>query len=80
MELMVNTEKQNHRFRLLTAYRTLIRILISFGWIQIVGYFLGTQWQAQKMNSAQVRNARRLKESILELKGLFIKVGNLLVL
>lgn len=69
---------QNHRFRLLTAYSTLIRILISFGWIQLVGYFLGSQWQTQKMNRAQVRNARRLKESILELKGLFIKVGQLI--
>ena len=74
----MNTVTQNHRFRLLTAYRTLIRILISFGWIKLVGYFLGTRWQAQKMDSAQVRNARRLKESILELKGLFIKMGQLI--
>ncbi len=74
----MTTVTQNPRFRLLTVYRTLIRILISFGWVKLAGYFLGTQWQTQKMDSALVRNARRLKESILELKGLFIKVGQLI--
>lgn len=69
---------QNHRFRLIKAYRTFLRILISFGWIKLAGRFLGSQWQTKKMNSAQIRNAQRLKKTILELKGLFIKVGQLI--
>lgn len=70
--------KQKNRFRLIKAYRTALRILISFGWIQLVGRFLGTEWRTQKMNSAYLRNARLLKETILELRGLFIKVGQLI--
>ncbi len=69
---------QKHRFRLLKAYRTTMHILISFGWIQLFGRFWGTKWRTQKMDSAYLRNARRLKETILELKGLFIKVGQLI--
>lgn len=70
--------RQNRRFRLVKAYRTTMLILISFGWIRLVGRFLGAEWQAQEMNHAHIRNARRLKETILELKGLFIKVGQLI--
>ncbi|MCK5543062.1 MAG: AarF/ABC1/UbiB kinase family protein [Desulfobacterales bacterium] len=72
------TSKHNSRFRLLKAYRTTLRIFISFGWIQLMGHFLGTQWKTEKMDSANIRNAQRLKETILELKGLFIKVGQLI--
>ena len=75
---MKKNSEQNNRFRLIKAYRTTLRILISFGWIQLVGRFLGEEWQARKMDLAQIRNARRLKETILELKGLFIKVGQLI--
>ena len=75
---MKKRSSQNRRFRLVKAYRTTMRILISFGWIQLVGRFLGADWKAQEMNRAQIRNARRLKETILELKGLFIKVGQLI--
>ena len=63
---------------MIKAYRTTLRILISFGWIQLVGRLLGEEWQTQRMEQAQRRNARRLKETILELKGLFIKVGQLI--
>lgn len=66
------------RFRLIKAYRTTLRISISFLWFKLLGRFFGTNWQAKKLNSAYLRNARRLKETILELKGLFIKVGQLI--
>ncbi|MCP4402013.1 MAG: AarF/ABC1/UbiB kinase family protein, partial [bacterium] len=75
---MKKTSIQKRRFRLIKAYRTTLRILLSFGWIHLVGRFLGTEWQTQKMNSAYLRNARRLKETILELQGIFIKAGQLI--
>ncbi len=75
---MKKTSTQKHHFRLIKAYRTTLRILLSFGWVQLVGRFLGTAWRTQKMNSAYLRNARRLKETILELQGLFIKAGQLI--
>ena len=56
---MKKTSTQQHRFRLIKAYRTTLRIVLSFGWIQLVGRFLGTEWQTQKMNSAYLRNAWR---------------------
>lgn len=76
--MMKKTSTQKRWFRLIKAYRTTMRILISFGWIQLAGRFMGTEWQTQEMNRAQFRNARRLKETILELKGLFIKVGQII--
>ncbi len=75
---MKKNAAQSHRFRLIKAYSTFFRILISFGWIQLIGRFWGTKWQTQKMDCAQIRNARRLKKTILELNGLFIKVGQLI--
>lgn len=66
------------RFRLLKAHSTTLRILLSFGWIYLASQLLGKNWRKQKMESAYLRNARRLKKMILELRGLYIKVGQLI--
>ncbi|MCP3944877.1 MAG: AarF/ABC1/UbiB kinase family protein [Desulfobacteraceae bacterium] len=75
---MEKTDAKRHRFRLIKAYRTTLGIIISFGWIKLAGHVLGTKWQTQKMETANIQNARHLKKTIMELKGLFIKVGQLL--
>ena len=59
------TKTKTNRFRLIKAYHTTMRILISFGWIYLLAYFFGSDWQANKLNSAYIRNAKRLKNTIL---------------
>ncbi len=66
------------RFRLLKAHSTTLQILLSFGWIFLASQLLGKKWQQRKMDSAYLRNAKRLKKMILELRGLYIKVGQLI--
>ncbi len=72
------TPNKEPRFRFIKAYGTTIRILISFGWIQLLGLAFGKRWSARKMERAYLKNARRLKNTILKLRGLYIKVGQLI--
>jgi ubiquinone biosynthesis protein len=69
---------EKHRFRILKAYRTSLHVLLSYGWILLMSYIFGKGWQNRKMNDAHIRNAKRLKKMILELRGLYIKVGQLI--
>lgn len=66
------------RFRLFPAYSTTIRILISLGFFHLKGKLMGAEWTARHLEARYVKNARRLKNAILQLKGLFIKVGQLI--
>lgn len=66
------------RFRLLRAYQVVFRLLISLGWFEFKGKFFGSEWKARKMPDVYGANARRLKETILVLKGLFIKAGQMI--
>jgi ubiquinone biosynthesis protein len=75
---MKNKHIKKHRFRFIKAYGTSLRILLSYGWILLLGRFIGEGWQLRKMDHAHLRNAKRLKNMILELRGLYIKVGQLI--
>lgn len=75
---MKKTRIKKHRFRFIRAYSTTFSILLSFGWIYLMAYFLGQNWRIRKLEKAYVKNARRLKKMILSLRGLYIKVGQLI--
>ena len=66
------------RFRLMTAYGVTLRVLLSFGGFFLLAKLLGPQWQEARSDTVYLRNARRIKTAILNLKGLFIKVGQLI--
>ena len=66
------------RFRLLRAYRVTLRLLLSLGGFHLLGRLQGAEWVSRRMPDVYRRNARRLKETILVLKGLFIKAGQLI--
>ncbi|MCB0258919.1 MAG: AarF/ABC1/UbiB kinase family protein, partial [Calditrichaeota bacterium] len=66
------------RFRLLRAYRVTLRLLLSLGGFHLLGRLRGAEWVSRRMPDVYRRNARRLKETILVLKGLFIKAGQLI--
>jgi ubiquinone biosynthesis protein len=66
------------RFRLVTAYRVFFRILSSYLGVAIVGRLRGEAWVERRLPAVHRANARRVERAILELEGLFIKLGQLL--
>ncbi len=66
------------RFKLLSVYSIVLRVLLSYGLLKIAGLFRGPEWLEQRRNQLHRRNARRVEKMILRLKGLFIKVGQLI--
>lgn len=66
------------RFRALKAYWLTARILAGYLWLRLWRPILGPSLYEQKLVARHRRNSRRIVEAILELKGLFIKVGQLI--
>ena len=66
------------RFRLVRAYSVTIRVLASYLWIRLWRPLLGPDAYARGLVERHRRNARRVERTILELNGLFIKVGQLI--
>ncbi|MBN2005160.1 MAG: AarF/ABC1/UbiB kinase family protein [Anaerolineae bacterium] len=67
-----------HRFRFLRAFSVTIGIAISIGLFHFLGKFLGKEWEAERMPAVYGKNARKLKELLLALQGIFIKAGQLI--
>jgi ubiquinone biosynthesis protein len=66
------------RFRALKAYSLTARILLGYLWLRRWKPILGASLYEQRLVALHRRNSRRIVEAILELKGLFIKVGQLI--
>ena len=66
------------RWRFLRAYATTFRILATYLWLGIGARFFGEGFRSSRLTEAHARSARRLYVAIVELQGLFIKVGQLL--
>jgi predicted unusual protein kinase regulating ubiquinone biosynthesis (AarF/ABC1/UbiB family) len=66
------------RWRFLRAYRTAITVLFSYLWLSFLKRFFSKKKYESRLMALHVRNAERVKTAILELKGLFIKIGQLL--
>ena len=66
------------RFRVARAYAVTIRVLASYLWLRIWRPILGPDAYARGLVERHRRNARRVERTILELNGLFIKVGQLI--
>src|SRR5579885_1158321 len=66
------------RLRFLKAYRVVIVVLGSYLALALQKRILGRAWAGEKTPEVHRRNARRIEKTILELKGLFIKVGQML--
>ncbi|MEO0557678.1 MAG: AarF/UbiB family protein [Bacteroidota bacterium] len=65
------------RFRLLRAYTAALRVAASYLWFELARWFRGPTWAARKRPALHARNGRRVRRSILKLRGLFIKAGQL---
>lgn len=66
------------RLRFLKAYRSVLIILGSYFFLALRRRFRGAAWMQEKVAETHRRNARRIERTILDLKGLFIKVGQML--
>jgi len=66
------------RFRATKAYWLTIRILAGYVWLRLWRPVLGPSLYNARLVERHRRNSRRLVNAILELKGLFIKVGQLI--
>ena len=66
------------RFRALRAYWLTARIVAGYGWLRLWKPLLGESLYNRRLVDKHRRNSRRLTAAILDLGGLFIKVGQLI--
>jgi predicted unusual protein kinase regulating ubiquinone biosynthesis (AarF/ABC1/UbiB family) len=66
------------RFRATRAYVLTVRILVGYAWLRLWKPLLAPSLYNAKLVELHRRNSRRLTRAILELGGLFIKVGQLI--
>lgn len=66
------------RLRAARAYWLAIRIMAGYAWLRLWRPLLGQSLYNTKLVQQHRRNSRRLVRAILELNGLFIKVGQLI--
>jgi len=67
-----------NRWRFVRAYTTTFTVIFSYLWLVWRTKLLGKTYRDRNIAGVHKRNARRVYETILELQGLFIKVGQLL--
>ncbi len=65
-------------WRFVRAYSTTFQVIASYLWLSFWGRAFGDQYKRDRIREVHKKNARRVFETILELQGLFIKVGQLL--
>ena len=65
-------------FRLRKAYWTATVVIFSYGRLSFLRKIWGQKWYNKRILALHIHNAERVRDAILELKGLFIKLGQLL--
>lgn len=64
--------------RIRKAYWTAAVVMFSYLWLNLKSKFLGQNYYDRRIVALHLRNAERIKTTILKLNGLFIKLGQLL--
>jgi predicted unusual protein kinase regulating ubiquinone biosynthesis (AarF/ABC1/UbiB family) len=67
-----------NKWRFVRAYATTFQVIFSYLWLFWKAKLLGKSYRDQNIAAVHKRNAKRVYETILELQGLFIKVGQAL--
>lgn len=67
---------QTNRF--VRAYWTTFVVIGSYSWFAFLTRLFGKSWADNHVTEVHAKNARRVERTIVELQGLFIKVGQLL--
>lgn len=71
-------KKATQSLRFIRAYYTTFVVLGSYLWFSFLRRLLGHAWADARLADLHTKNARRVERTIVELQGLFIKVGQLL--
>src|SRR5688500_3196043 len=66
------------RVRSVRAYWTTFVVIASYLWLRFRARFHSDVWVQDRLRRVNLRNARRIERTIIELQGLFIKVGQLI--
>src|SRR5690242_13048704 len=66
------------RIRSLRAYWNTWRVIWSYLWLRFRARFHSDAWIEHNLRQTHLRNARRIERAIVDLRGLFIKVGQLI--
>lgn len=77
-ELQAWRVARSTRFRAAKAYGLTIRILVGYAWLRLWRPVLGASLYNARLVERHRANSKRLTHAILELGGLFIKVGQLI--
>lgn len=64
--------------RFFKAYWVTFIVISSYLWVRFWAKFLSEQTVARMLHVRHIRNARRIERAIVQLQGLFIKVGQLI--
>ena len=75
---MSNKKIYSRSYRVRTAYWTAFVVMISYVRLSLLGKIFGSQYVQKRIGALHLKNANRVKKTILKLEGLFIKVGQLL--
>ena len=70
--------RATQRWRFVRAYWTTFVVIGSYMWFGLWRRLLGSGWATAREGAVHARNAVRVEHTIVELQGLFIKVGQLL--
>jgi ubiquinone biosynthesis protein len=65
-------------WRFIRAYLTTFQVIFSYLWLALKSRLFGRAYRNEHISEAHTLNARRVYVTILELQGLFIKVGQAL--
>lgn len=65
-------------WRIRKAYWTAFVVMVSYARLYVLRKIRGKKYYEKKIFALHLRNAEKIKKAILELQGLFIKVGQLL--
>ncbi len=60
------------------AYKTALVVAFSYLKLSLVSKILGKKYYKKRIEALHLKNANRVKKTILELQGLFIKIGQLI--
>lgn len=66
------------RIRSIRAYWTTWIVIWSYLWLRFRARWHSDAWVEDKLRRVHLRNARRIERTIIDLQGLFIKVGQLI--
>ncbi len=68
----------NRSWRIRKAYWTAFKVVLSYLWLSLKSKIFGKKYYTTRIVDLHLKNANRIKKAILELQGLFIKIGQLL--